>query len=322
MRVAIACQGGGSHTAFTAGVLHRLLDPDAYEKFELSALSGTSGGAVCAALAWSGIVEGDPDLSQDRLTGFWQDSIYASPFEAIMMESWLWSLSFPYTLQISPYMMPELAHQTMTEHLQRWLPLERLTPEAIAQAPALLVGAADVLSGHRQVFTGDTLTHDQIIASAALPTLFRAVEDRYWDGLYTTNPPVREFLNVANKPEEIWVIRINPVTCDTIPTSVTAIEDRHNELAGNLSLAQELFVIQKINRLLAAYPVLHDRYRPVTVREIVLPLQLNSVSKMRRSRQHIESLFEIGRQSASEFIETMGKDAGESDYPALLESCS
>ncbi|SHN64170.1 Patatin-like phospholipase [Geodermatophilus obscurus] len=50
-KVVIACQGGGSHTAFTAGVLHRLL---VAEDHRIVALSGTSGGAICALLAGYG----------------------------------------------------------------------------------------------------------------------------------------------------------------------------------------------------------------------------------------------------------------------------
>ena len=52
IRVAIACQGGGSHTAFTAGVLKRLFDSDDIARYDVVGLSGTSGGAVCALLAW------------------------------------------------------------------------------------------------------------------------------------------------------------------------------------------------------------------------------------------------------------------------------
>ena len=45
-RVAIACQGGGSHAAFAAGVLQRLLGPELRGRFRLLGLSGTSGGAI------------------------------------------------------------------------------------------------------------------------------------------------------------------------------------------------------------------------------------------------------------------------------------
>jgi NTE family protein len=57
-KVAIACQGGGSHAAFAAGVLGELLSPEYRERFEIVALTGTSGGAVCAALAWAGLISG------------------------------------------------------------------------------------------------------------------------------------------------------------------------------------------------------------------------------------------------------------------------
>ena len=50
-RVAIACQGGGSHSAFTAGALKRLLTEER-NRYEIVALSGTSGGAICALLVW------------------------------------------------------------------------------------------------------------------------------------------------------------------------------------------------------------------------------------------------------------------------------
>src|SRR5215212_8673924 len=58
-RVAIACQGGGSHTAFTAGVLKGLLRSGLLQEHEVVALSGTSGGAVCALLAWHNLLKGD-----------------------------------------------------------------------------------------------------------------------------------------------------------------------------------------------------------------------------------------------------------------------
>ena len=46
-RVAIACQGGGSHTAFTDGVLKRLFDSDDIARYDVVGLSGTSG-VACA----------------------------------------------------------------------------------------------------------------------------------------------------------------------------------------------------------------------------------------------------------------------------------
>ena len=68
-KVAIACQGGGSHAAFAAGVLSELLSPSYVDRFELVGLSGTSGGAICAALAWAGLISGGPEEARKRLLG-------------------------------------------------------------------------------------------------------------------------------------------------------------------------------------------------------------------------------------------------------------
>jgi NTE family protein len=64
--VGIACQGGGSHTAFTAGALQRVLDAGQ----RVTALSGTSGGAVCALLTWVGLQSGGPAEASQLLERF------------------------------------------------------------------------------------------------------------------------------------------------------------------------------------------------------------------------------------------------------------
>lgn len=73
-KIAIACQGGGSQAAFTAGALQGLFDGGISDRFEIVALSGTSGGAICAALIWYAIKRGDDPITE-RLLGFWQDNI-------------------------------------------------------------------------------------------------------------------------------------------------------------------------------------------------------------------------------------------------------
>src|SRR5262245_53770770 len=87
-RVAIACQGGGSHTAFTAGVLKRLLGPPELADVEVVAPSGTSGGAVCALLAWSALLRGEPRCAGPLLDAYWEDNSATTPLE-VMVNSWL-----------------------------------------------------------------------------------------------------------------------------------------------------------------------------------------------------------------------------------------
>ena len=89
-RVAIACQGGGSHTAFTGGALQRLL---ADGNQTVVALSGTSGGAVCALLAWYGLLTGGAAEAGRLLERFWAAleksyGVQGESFAYLLKECW------------------------------------------------------------------------------------------------------------------------------------------------------------------------------------------------------------------------------------------
>jgi NTE family protein len=305
MKVAIACQGGGSHAAFTAGVLTRLLARDLRERFELVALSGTSGGAMCAALTWAGLLAAGPDDACNRLAGFWSDLEAKGP-EALARNFWgLWFLRLPLTLELSPYIWEPVAEKALRALLKKHLRLGEL-PRVRPAKPKLLIGATDVESGDRVVFDGAKLNYNELIASAAVPLLFRAVQDGdalYWDGLFSTNPPVREFTDLEDAPDQIWVVQINPQRRDGEPKNVRDIVDRRNELAGNLSLAQELYFIDRINRLLPKHEPLRAKYKHITIRvvEMALP-DLDYPSKLDCSAAHLRRLIEHGKKRAELFF--------------------
>src|SRR5262249_14858144 len=82
-RVAVACQGGGSHTAFTAGVLEGLLSTFPQDA-DVVALSGTSGGAICATLAWDGLVRSDRRRAIDKLLQFWDSMSAREPWDQLL----------------------------------------------------------------------------------------------------------------------------------------------------------------------------------------------------------------------------------------------
>lgn len=307
-RVAIACQGGGSHAAFAAGVLGKLFSPACRNRFEPVALSGTSGGAVCAALAWAGLISGGPDDAVRRLTGFWEDLEVRDLLDAAM-NFWTVNLArLPITQEISPYAYEPLAAPVLRSLLQRHLDLDNLPAGTERRSnPSLLVGATEILSGERTIFHGTTLTYDMLIASAAIPPLYRAVPidgQLYWDGLFASNPPVRELTDLASRPTEIWVIQINPQARPAEPRSIRDINDRRNQLSGNLSLGQELFFIDKINQLLDRYESLEAKYQRIQIRVVELGVaDLDYPSKLDRSSILIESLLENGAQRAEWFFD-------------------
>jgi NTE family protein len=336
LRVAIACQGGGSHTAFTAGVLGRLLGAEELAEVEVVGLSGTSGGAVCALLAWSALLEGDPAAAGGRLEAFWADNSATTPLEQLVNAWVVWAARLENLVvlpAVSPYDNPASA-QALSEFramLERRVDFDRLAALAGGSAPMLLLGAVDVLSGDFRAFNSrrEPITADMVLASAAIPNLFRAVRvghGTYWDGLFSQNPPVREL--VDTRPDELWVIQINPSRRDGEPRTMVEIADRRNELSGNLSLHQELGFIEKVDQLLEEGRLAADgRYKQIMVRllELTRPPRsrsLGTASKLNRDPGFIAALMTHGRARAEEFLAALAFErAWRNRDPAAVLGC-
>lgn len=315
-RIAIACQGGGSHTAFTAGVLKGLLRSDRPRTDDIVGLSGTSGGAVCALLAWNYLLKDDPAGAGEALDAFWQDNSATAPVERAINDWIVWASRFQNFVAmpaVSPYQNPfsQSGLEEFRRLLKRRVDFDGTELQKEGSSPALLIGAVDVLSGEFRTFNSrrDRISPDTILASAAIPTLFRSVplDGRlYWDGLFSQNPPIKELTN--ERPDEIWVIQINPKELDREPRTITEIADRRNELAGNLSLHQEFRFIEKIDRMLEDGRLSDDgKYRQIVVRIIELsrdslPESLGAVSKLNRDPRFIRDLMSHGEARAGEFL--------------------
>jgi NTE family protein len=315
--VTIACQGGGSHTAFTAGVLKRLLRAQDLKSYEVVGLSGTSGGAVCALLAWHNLLRGDRAGAAEALGAFWRDNSATAPHEQILNSWILWASNlqnFVTMPALSPYdnYFSVSPLEEFKRMLERRMDFEKIEVQPEDSYPVLLVGAVDVLSGEFRAFNSrrDRITPETILASAAIPTLFRSVRPgdggTYWDGLFSQNPPVRELTDEG--PDEIWVIQINPKEYETEPRTVLEIADRRNELSGNLSLYQELHSIEKIDQLLEEELLSRDgKYKQIVVRVIELSRSrfsrsLGTASKLNRDPRFIEDLMSHGEARAEEFL--------------------
>ncbi len=316
--VAIACQGGGSHTAFTAGVLQTVLRELDTSRYRIHGLSGTSGGALCAALAWYGLLLDNPGQGAKLLESFWQ-AMSATQLPDLVGNQFLVGLqrnrNFLALPEISPYLLPNTGQDFLAKTLREHIKFERLHELLTAASPTLMVGAVDVLSGDFTVFNSKAshpafaISVDALLASAAIPELFRAVrigKGVYWDGLFSQNPPIRGFLSGHGsrdaKPDEIWVIQINPETRSREPQSASDIDDRRNELSGNLSLNQELYFVRQINEWRQKKWLDADHIKHVEIRHIPLELELDYPSKLDRSPEFIQSLLAEGRRQGSEFL--------------------
>jgi len=275
-KIAIACQGGGSHAAFTGGVLQALFENNIQDKFEIVSLSGTSGGALCASLVWYALKKGEHPVEQ-RLIEFWKDNTAQTFQERLFNDLAIKTLEFT-----SKGLLPQFNISPSSPVLKQWMSLatqglrsrftnfqelleahidfqELATWGAQPEPPILLLGASNILTGKLWMFDSshEAIRVEHILASCAIPNLFPAVQigqDAYWDGIFSDNPPITElispsYVGAKNIPQEIWVIKLNPTRRDTIPVEIDDILDRRNELEGNISLFQSLRSIERLNDL-------------------------------------------------------------------------
>jgi NTE family protein len=312
-RVAIACQGGGSHTAFTAGVLQTLLE-HWNEGYELVGISGTSGGAFNALAAWYGLVTGDEARAVELLEGIW-DGIAARRPGDRALNAWVSlysdaeSMGLP-LVQFSPYQVPgkELGKERIRAVLEEHIPFEEVPDLCSETTPELVVGTVDVEGGVFETFTNEDVTTEAVLASAAVPNVFEAVEINghgHWDGLFSQNPPINDLFGVPpeRKPEELWVVQINPQERAGVPRSLEEIADRRNELSGNISLNQELRFVERVNEWVETGKLPADEFSKTEIRRIQMDRQYHCSTKLDRSPAFIRELMELGRERGAAFVE-------------------
>ncbi|MDG4601801.1 MAG: patatin-like phospholipase family protein [Defluviicoccus sp.] len=392
-KVAIACQGGGTHAAFTWGVLTKILETkkawDASsgggDTFEIEAISGTSAGALCALATWYGLAPntadsacGTIDKAIERLNHLWTVFAATTPVETAhnavvgtMLDLAEAGAPFPSSSPYGEFGDFAIAGLQMLGARPEYLGFPALLQSVCPHFAAVdwkklsqknfraLAGAIEVFSGNFEVFdTNKTLEEkglltappqfDQygttrwrmrrsfslegVAASGTLPEILPAQQigetafptctpgktltrtAHYWDGLYSQNPPIRQFLDCASKndkPDEIWVVRINPQEIDwRVPfTGLEDIRDRENDLAGNLSLNQELDHILSVNASLQTHGDDHPflkAHKIIDVRTIKMTREtawgLRRTSKFDRNQTHLTKLWSEGQAVAEQWL--------------------
>jgi len=313
-RVAIACQGGGSHTAFTAGVLQEILSEWDDENYDLVGISGTSGGAFNALATWYGLLTGGPETAVEVLDSIWDD-IAVSGAQDRWMNTLVTNISrmdsagfaIP-SVSPSQIPMPEVGKQRIRSILERHIDFEEIPSICQRDTPELVVGTVDINAGVFETFTNEDVTVEAVLASAAVPNLFQAVEIHghyHWDGLFSQNPPVNDLMSQPpeRKPEELWIIQVNPQEFEGEPTTSEVIADRRNELSGNISLNQELGFIERVNGWIESGKLPADEFVRTDIRRIEMGKRFHCATKVDRDPDFLDDLKELGRERAREFLD-------------------
>ena len=246
--VDLALQGGGSHGAFTWGVLDRLLE-EPWLKIE--AISGTSAGAMNAAVLVSGWMQGGAEGARAALDAYWSRVAEAAKFSPLqrspvdrLMNRWTLDGSPAYvamdlmTRVISPYFLNPLGLNPINSILSKSIDFAHLAEATIK----LFVTATNVHTGRGRVFRNKEITPDVLLASACLPTMFQAIEidgEPYWDGGFAGNPTITPLVRESDAHDTI-LVQINPRERRDTPRTAGAILDRLNEISFNSPLMKEL----------------------------------------------------------------------------------
>ncbi|MBY6200309.1 patatin-like phospholipase family protein [Maritalea mobilis] len=317
----LALQGGGAHGAFTWGVLDRLLEAP---EIEIAAITGTSAGALNGAAVKAGMVRGGRDAARENLEWLWEQ---VGAITTPALAPWLdaiapvavsraieASLPFAFGDGIARLVSPYDSGPFYINPLRRIVERFHFDEVCAEAGPAFHICATNVRSGKIRVFSGEEISADAILASACLPTLFRAVEiphpetgemEAYWDGGYTGNPALFPLFE-GDLPGDILVVNINPLERADLPVSAREIQNRVNEISFNSSLLRELRAIDFVQRLLDDGTLPHGAMKRLRIHMIAddaLMGQLSVATKLVATPQILHQLRAAGRAAADRFLD-------------------
>jgi NTE family protein len=318
--VDLGLQGGGAHGAFTWGALDRLLEEP---WLQIDGISGTSAGAMNAAVLTDGYVKDGPEGARRALETFWREVSRAgmlSPFRRTPLDMLLgrWTLDFSpgfvamdlMSRLFSPYELNPAGINPLSDILAKCIDFGRL-----AQAPIkLFVTATNVRTGRGRVFRNSDITPEVLLASACLPTMFQAIEidgESYWDGGYSGNPTITPLVRECTSKDTI-LVAINPVERPGTPRTARDILNRLNEVSFNAVLLKELRMIALLRQV--ANPgnsegALWADMRIHLIRSDPLA-ELGYSSKMNAEWEFFCMLRDLGRAASEDFLTAHGPDLG------------
>jgi NTE family protein len=320
----LALQGGGSHAAFTWGVLDRLLED---ERIAFEGISAASAGAVNAVVLASGLAEDGRRGAKRALANLWRRIAHLGSLTPLQ-PSFADRLSGNHTLSLSPaFMLFDLMIRLFSPYQFNpfnFNPLRQVLIEIIdfgalrsEHCPVkLFLSATNVRTGKIKVFPNDEIGPDALLASACLPLMFQAVEiggEHYWDGGYMGNPPIFPLIYGCDS-RDVVIVHINPLERTKLPRSPSEIINRINEISFNSSLMREMRAIAFVNKLIDDGKFLDRSMKQMLIHGIEasdVMAEMSPLNQLNTDWNNLSRLMKVGRERADAWLQKNFSRLGE-----------
>jgi NTE family protein len=309
--VNLGLQGGGSHGAFTWGVLDRLLEE---ERLTFEGVSASSAGAINAVLLADGFAAGGREGAKNSLRRFWRKMSELGG-SGIFQPSLIDSADLSFGLDHSPgYLFMEALSYYLSPYQFNpfnYNPLKTLLGETIdfarvreQQDIKLFLTATNVETARVKVFQGKELHAEHVLASSCLPLLMQAVEiDRqyYWDGGFVGHPAIYPLIREC-AARDIVVVHITPSERPGVPKTSPAIMNRMQEISFNAAHFREMRSLAYISELVDSGKAEGRRPFVHMIEADDITRSLSPSSRVNSNWKFLLHLHALGRQRAEEWL--------------------
>jgi NTE family protein len=310
--VNLALQGGGSHGAFTWGVLDRLLEE---ERLSVEGITASSAGAVNAVVMADGLAAGGRDGARRALHAFWHAlsrDAANTMFQPSLIDRMSSTRGFEHSpgyvfmealvYFASPYQLNPFNYNPLKKLIEDHVDFERVRRQ---DAIKLFLSATDVRTAKVKVFPGKELRAEHVLASTCLPLLMQAVEvdgEYYWDGGYSGNPAIFPLVTECETPD-IVLVHLTPADRPEIPTSSPAIMNRMQEISFNTALIREMRSVAVRNRRVdeGVMPGGKRSFVHVIEAEDIIR-EFTASSRLNADWKFLTNLFDKGRARADKWL--------------------
>jgi NTE family protein len=321
--VNLALQGGGSHGAFTWGVLDRLLEE---ERLSFEGISASSAGSINAVVLAHGLASGGREEARNAMRLFWK-RMSETTSHGVLQQSWFDKVTGKFGLEHSPgylflnalmyFTSPDLYNplnnNPIRNVLEEIVDFDRLRQQAVIK---LFLCATNVRTGKVKVFKSEEIGADQVLASTCLPLLMHAVEidgEVYWDGGFAGSPVIFPLVYEC-ETRDIVLVHLTPAERPEIPAGSPAIMNRMQEIGFNSALIREMRAVAFVTKLIDEGRLADGKRMLIHVIEAEDVIrELPGSSRLNNDWDFLCHLHEVGRARAGKWLaanfDHLGKDS-------------